>query len=60
MADRLADGQKIRLLNIVDEFTRESLRIVVDTSLSGLRVVRELEHIVQEKGKPCYEKRLSH
>lgn len=53
MADRLADGRKIRLLNIVDEFTRESLRIVVDTSLSGLRVVRELEHIVQEKGKPC-------
>lgn len=52
MADRLADGRKIRLLNIVDEFTRESLRIVVDTSLSGLRVARELEHIIQENGKP--------
>lgn len=54
MFDRLADGRKIRLLNIVDEFTRESLRIVVDTSLSGLRVARELQCIIQEKGKPSY------
>jgi putative transposase len=53
MGDRLADGRKIRLLNIVDEFTRESLRIVIDTSLSGLRVTRELESIIKEKGKPC-------
>lgn len=52
MSDRLADGRKIRLLNIVDEFTRESLSIVVDTSLSGLRVARELDHIIREKGKP--------
>ena len=52
MADRLADGRKIRLLNIVDEYTRESLKIVVDTSLSGLRVVRELEELVKIRGKP--------
>jgi putative transposase len=49
MSDRLADGQKIRLLNIVDEFTRESLKMIVDTSLSGVRVARELDQIIQEK-----------
>lgn len=52
MMDRLADGRKIRLLNIVDEFTRESLRMVVDTSLSGARVVRELEEVIKFRGSP--------
>jgi putative transposase len=52
MSDRLADGRKIRLLNIVDEYTRENLKIVVDTSLSGTRVVRELEELVNLRGKP--------
>lgn len=52
MSDRLADGRKIRLLNIIDEFSRESLKIVVDTSLSGLRVVRELNDLIERKGKP--------
>lgn len=52
MADRLEDGRKIRLLNILDEFSRESLKMVVDTSLSGERVVRELEELVKTRGKP--------
>jgi putative transposase len=52
MSDRLADGRKIRLLNIIDEFSRESLKIVVDTSLSGARVVRELEDLIKNRGKP--------
>ncbi|CUI16872.1 putative transposase remnant [Candidatus Protochlamydia naegleriophila] len=47
MSDRLANGKKIRLVNIVDEFTRESLKIFVDTSLSGLRVVMELEELIK-------------
>jgi putative transposase len=52
MSDRLADGRKIRLLNIIDVFSRESLKIVVDTSLSGARVVRELEDLIKNIGKP--------
>lgn len=52
MADRLEDGRKIRLLNIIDEFSRESLKMVVDTSLSGERVVRELEDLISSRGKP--------
>lgn len=52
MSDRLADGRKIRLLNIIDIFSRESLRMIVDTSLSGLRVVRELDDLIKTRGKP--------
>ena len=52
MADRLADGRRIRLLNIVDDYTRECLQIEVDTSLSGVRVARTLEQLRQERGCP--------
>lgn len=52
MSDRLADGRKIRFLNIVDEFSRENLKMVVDTSLSGIRVARELEELIISRGKP--------
>lgn len=52
MSDRLADGRKIRLLNIIDEFTRESLKMVIDTSLSGGRVARELDEIIKIRGNP--------
>lgn len=38
VSDQLANGRKIRTLNIVDDHTRECLAIEVDTSLSGFRV----------------------
>ena len=50
--DALSDGRKIRLLTIIDIFTRECLGIVVDTSLSGHRVIRALEQLIEQKGKP--------
>ncbi len=40
------------MLNIVDDVTRECLRAVVDTSISGRRVVRELAELIAERGKP--------
>lgn len=52
MSDRLADGRKIRVLNIIDVFSRESLKMVIDTSLSGVRVVRELDDLIRNRGKP--------
>ena len=52
MSDRLTDGRKIRLLNVIDEFTRESLKMVIDTSLSGARVARELDELTKTRGKP--------
>ncbi|PWR17929.1 IS3 family transposase [Zavarzinia aquatilis] len=50
--DQLGDGRRFRVLNIVDDETRECLRAVVDTSLSGRRVVRELTELIAERGKP--------
>ncbi|HSW72134.1 MAG TPA: IS3 family transposase [Chlamydiales bacterium] len=52
MMDSLADGRRIRLMNIVDDFTRESLKIVVDRSLTGKRVVQELTELIKTRGKP--------
>lgn len=52
MADSLCNGRKIRLLTIVDDYSRESLRVVVDTSLNGERVTRELNQLVLERGVP--------
>jgi putative transposase len=50
--DALNDGRRFRILNIVDDFTRECLASVVDTSLSGIRVVRELERLCDLHGRP--------
>jgi putative transposase len=52
VSDVLADGRRFRALGVVDDFTRECLALVVDTSLSGRRVVRELDCIVELRGAP--------
>jgi putative transposase len=51
--DQLSDGRRFRILAIVDDFTRECLALVADTSLSGLRVGRVLDAIVAKRGKPA-------
>ena len=48
--DTLHSGRRIRTLNVVDDFTRESLAIEVDTSISGSRVARVLDRIALERG----------
>lgn len=50
--DQLADGRSFRTLNIVDDFTRESLAIEVDVSLPGQRVTRVLDHLAETRGLP--------
>ena len=52
VSDMLADGRRFRVLVVVDDFTRECLALVVDTSLSGMRVARELDAIVAVRGRP--------
>jgi putative transposase len=41
------------VLAVVDDFTRECLALVADTSLSGLRVGRELDRVVAVRGQPA-------
>jgi len=50
--DQMEGGRRFRVLNIVDDVTRECLASVPDTSISGLRVVRELSALVARRGKP--------
>ena len=52
VSDALSDGRRFRILCIVDDFSRECLATVVDTSLGGVRVVRELEHLRFERSTP--------
>lgn len=53
MSDSLVDGRRFRLLNIIDDFNRESLAVEVDTSLPSLRVIRVLEQLIAQRGKPA-------
>ena len=50
--DAFASGRKFRTLNLMEGFTRYALRIEVDTSLPGLRVVRVLEELKTRGRKP--------
>lgn len=52
VSDALGDGRRFRVLAIVDDFTRECLALVADTSLSGARVARELDAVIARRGKP--------
>ena len=52
ISDTLSDGRRFRILCIVDDFSRECLAAVVDTSLGGVRVVRELERLTFERALP--------
>ena len=52
-ADALACGRRFRVLNVIDDYSRECLACIVDTSLSGRRVVRELTAIAKRRGLPC-------
>jgi putative transposase len=53
--DTTADGRTIKLLNIVDEFTRQALAVVVERSIDADRVVATLERLVVERGTaPAY------
>ena len=52
VSDSLACGRRFRVLNVVDDWSRECLASVVDTSISGRRVVRELASIAAVRGLP--------
>ncbi|MCC8960650.1 IS3 family transposase [Bradyrhizobium sp. Pear77] len=50
--DQFANGPRFRILNIVDDVTKECLGAIPDTSISGRRVARELTTVVARRGKP--------
>ena len=52
VSDSLVYGRRFRMLCVIDDYTRECLALVADTSLSGSRVARELDHLIILRGKP--------
>ena len=50
--DQFACGRRFRILNVVDDVTRECLAAIPDTSISGRRVARELTALIERRGKP--------
>lgn len=50
--DSTSRGRKLRMFNVVDDCTRRSLRIQVDTSLSAERITRILDQLIELYGKP--------
>jgi len=53
VSDALANSRRFRILTVIDDFSRECLALVVDNSLCGIRVARELDRIVEMRGTPC-------
>jgi len=52
VSDAFTDGRRFRVLAIIDDYSRECLALVTDTSLSGMRVTRELNQLLARRGKP--------
>ena len=53
VSDALGNGRRFRVLAVVDDFSRECLGLVADTSFSGSRVGRELDRIAEARGCPA-------
>ena len=53
VSDALVCSRRFRILAVVDDFSRECLALVADNSLSGHRVARELDRIIEMRGAPC-------
>ena len=51
-SDQFIDGRRMRILVVVDDCTRECLALVPDTSISDIRVARELDRLLVAHGKP--------
>jgi putative transposase len=52
VSDQMTDGRRFRILTVIDNCTRECLALVADTSLSGARVVRELDTLIRQRADP--------
>ena len=52
VSDQFTGGRRFRVLAILDDCTRENLALLAGTSLSGLRVARELDSVIAGRGRP--------
>ena len=52
LSDQLADGRRIRVFGVIDEYSRESLALEAATSFPGSAVAQVLEGLAQARGYP--------
>lgn len=52
VADQMANGRRFRILNIVDEYSREVVSQLVSTSISGQQVARFLDFVAENRDLP--------
>lgn len=52
VSDRTHDGRPVRMLTVLDEYTRECLAIRVERQLKANEVIEELSHLMVERGTP--------
>ena len=52
VSDQLSNGRRFRVLNIVDDFSREMIGQLVSVSISGQQVARFLNELIEQRGKP--------
>lgn len=52
VSDQLANGRRIRVFNVVDDFSRECVAQIVDFSISGLRLTREFDRLAETRPLP--------
>ena len=53
MSDAFDDGRRFRILGVMDQYGRQCLDLTADTSISGRRVARELDRLIEHYGKPA-------
>ena len=57
MSDTMAGNRKFRTFNVIDDCSREVLAIEIDTSLSSKRIIRTLDRVIEQRGKPSIHPR---
>ena len=50
--DQLSSSRRFRILNVIDDVTKECPAAIADTSISGRRVARELNAVIAWRGRP--------
>ena len=53
MSDAMVGNRRFRTFNVLDDCSREALAIEVDTSLSSRRIIRTLDRVIEQRGKPA-------
>ncbi len=52
VSDQLSNGRCFRVLNVVDDYSREMVGQLVSVAISGRQVARSLDQLMEERGKP--------